>query len=170
MERREREKEKISLRLLLVKGESSGERREEEWGREKGGEGKHTQTEPCLTSSLTERRKDWYKASATEQKRKRQGGRQGGRAEALNAKKKTKDRRRKKGWKRCTRAASVLVRKEQKTLCSWMGAGELNHKASAMRNQADFSHWCCWAPILSLSLPLSLCVCLCQLGLSLGMI
>lgn len=32
-----------------------------------------------------------------------------------------------------------------------MGAGELHHKASAMRNQADFSHWCCWAPILSLS-------------------
>ena len=45
-----------------------------------------------------------------------------------------------------------------------MGAGELRHKASAMRNQADFSRWCSWAPILSasvsLSLSLSVCVCL----------
>lgn len=37
------------------------------------GEGKHTQTEPCLTSSLTERRTDSYKASATRQKRRREG-------------------------------------------------------------------------------------------------
>lgn len=49
------------------------------------GEGKHTQTEPCLTSSLTERRKDGYKASATEQKREREG-KEGGRAEGVNAK------------------------------------------------------------------------------------
>lgn len=126
--------------------------RREEWGKEGGGirergEGEHTQTEPCLTSSL------WTEegviqsqfGQAEEKKRGKEEGGMGTR-EWLQ-----------KGWKRCTRAASVLVREEQKTLCPWMGAGELRHKASAMRNQADFSHWCCWAPILSLSVsPLSL--------------
>lgn len=63
------------------------------------------------------------------------------------------------GWKRCTRAASVLVRQGQITLfAGWMGAGDLRHEARAMRRQAGLSQCCCWAPIL------------CQPGLSLGMI
>lgn len=63
------------------------------------------------------------------------------------------------GWKRCTRAASVLVLQGQITLFAvWVGAGDLRHEARAMRRQAGLSQWCCWAPIL------------CQPGLSLGMI
>lgn len=59
-----------------MKGESRKGRRRNE----AEGEGKHNQTELCLTSLLTERRKDRYKASATEQKRKRER-REGGQRE-----------------------------------------------------------------------------------------
>lgn len=78
--------------LWKERAQGKGGRRNE--GR---GEGKHTQTEPCLTSSRTERRKDWYKASATEQKRKREGGR----AEGINAKKAGREEREKKMHKSC---------------------------------------------------------------------
>lgn len=103
-----------------VKGESrkGGRRSEAE------GEGNTIQTELCLTSLPPERRKDWYKVRLN--RIERQGR---GRAEGINAKKE-------KGWQWCSRAASVLVHREQKALCSWMGAGELSHMASAVRKQA----------------------------------
>lgn len=40
-------------------------------GMRQRGEGKHKQKQLCLTSLLAERRKDWHKARATEQSRKR---------------------------------------------------------------------------------------------------
>lgn len=48
-------------------------------------------------------------------------------------------------------------------MCSGMGARELNHQASAKRNQADFS-----VAEHQSSLSLSLPACLCQLGPSLA--
>lgn len=88
-----------------MKGESrkGGKRRSEAEG-----EGNATQTDLCLTSLLPERRKGWYKARLKRIEEER------GRAEGINAKN--------KGWQWCTRAASVLVHREQKNIVSVNGS------------------------------------------------
>lgn len=93
-------------------------------GRQRG-EGNTTQTELCLTSPLPERRKGWYKARLNRIEREERG-----RAEEINAKN--------KGWQWCTRAASVLVHREQKNIVSVNGScwslthGECSEKAGRL--------------------------------------
>lgn len=93
-------------------------------GRQRG-EGNTTQTELCLTSLLPERRKGWYKARLNRIEREERG-----RAEEINAKN--------KGWQWCTRAASVLVHREQKNIVSVNGScwslthGECSEKAGRL--------------------------------------
>lgn len=127
------------------------EMREEEkislWGRRERGQGKHTQTEPSLTSWLRERRKVWYKASATEQRRRREGGREG------RGNKCKKDRRRTKGDKKMHMSciSSCSNRTENIVLVngSWWAQpqGVCNEKPGRLQS-----------PVLLSTNPLSLCL------------
>lgn len=148
-----------NLRLLLLCERGEQEKREEEWGR--GGRVSTSRNSnvwhPCSLRGGRTDTKPVRLSRAERGGRNRKG--RGGPQTAGSAKEREEVKKKDSGWKRCTRAASVLVLQGQITLFAvWMGAGDLRHEARAMRRQAGLSQRCCWAPVL------------CQPGLSLGMI
>lgn len=155
-QREQREKEKISLLRLFVKGESSGERREEEWGR--GGRvNTPRQSHVWHPRSLKEGRTD-TKPVRPRRREAGEGGREG------RGNKCKIDRRREKRVKKMHKSRISSCPQGTKNIVSVNGSwwaqpqGECYEKAGRLQSL-----------VLLSTNPLSLCVSLCLSG-SLGMI